>query len=496
MTTIGTPLSSPKGTMWYLFDLTPSGKSALVFISIFLRDQASYWLERLQAGSIYTWDDLTTRFLAQFFPPGRTTKLCNDILMFQQHQAQYEDEGWNDPVIPEEGGLNYENPDIEQLLTVVEYKVDMLMKDAISLIGRSEGVFGMTRTQIAINRPLEPSRQEGILEHIKLLHKGQSSPFDHEQKSQEHKRTIIHPQEVSLEEKVRRFGVFENGVHQMHHDALTRRPIHFGDVIDWEFLAHQNLDQAFFESINTDPFSGPQWANLFRVNEPIYRELIGGEQQEMSLLELGWRIGLYTERKSRENATLSGLSRAETVKEIRLLMEFWPSIRDGGFNVGNTKVASIRDPKIARTFGLLTNEMRDVLSVAPLPHVFKKKSLIAMGIIMELHNGVCVWPMTQTVEEGDEAEEEAGGEAANEGAGDERWEQFDAWRGQQEAQTNWMYNHTVREFQYLSTRGNLDPHIQIDPFPGREADYRPYGYRGYMPPGYVYRPDPSRDGSS
>ncbi|GJX61105.1 zinc finger, CCHC-type containing protein [Tanacetum coccineum] len=37
-----------------------------------LRDQASNWLERLPAGSITTWEDLTTRFLAQFFPPGRT----------------------------------------------------------------------------------------------------------------------------------------------------------------------------------------------------------------------------------------------------------------------------------------------------------------------------------------------------------------------------------------------------------------------------------------
>ncbi|GJS16534.1 zinc finger, CCHC-type containing protein [Tanacetum coccineum] len=34
-----------------------------------LRDQASNWLERLPAGSITTWEDLTTRFLAQFFPP-------------------------------------------------------------------------------------------------------------------------------------------------------------------------------------------------------------------------------------------------------------------------------------------------------------------------------------------------------------------------------------------------------------------------------------------
>ncbi|GKB53305.1 MAK10-like protein, partial [Tanacetum coccineum] len=53
-----------------------------------LRDQASNWLERLPAGSITTWEDLTTQFLAQFFPPGRTAKLRNDILMFQQHHGE------------------------------------------------------------------------------------------------------------------------------------------------------------------------------------------------------------------------------------------------------------------------------------------------------------------------------------------------------------------------------------------------------------------------
>ncbi|GKA29174.1 MAK10-like protein, partial [Tanacetum coccineum] len=82
-------------------------------------DQASNWLERLPAGSITTWEDLTTSFLAQFFPPGRTAKICNDILIFQQHQretlselrdrnskeswalledlAHYDNESWNDP---------------------------------------------------------------------------------------------------------------------------------------------------------------------------------------------------------------------------------------------------------------------------------------------------------------------------------------------------------------------------------------------------------------
>ncbi|GJR58285.1 MAK10-like protein [Tanacetum coccineum] len=57
------------------------------------------------SGSITTWEDLTTRFLAQFFPSGRTTKLHNDILMFQQHHEEslsedltlYANESWNDP---------------------------------------------------------------------------------------------------------------------------------------------------------------------------------------------------------------------------------------------------------------------------------------------------------------------------------------------------------------------------------------------------------------
>ncbi|GJV16403.1 zinc finger, CCHC-type containing protein [Tanacetum coccineum] len=40
-----------------------------------LSDQAINWLDHLPAGSISTWDDLTTRFLAQFFPSGRTAKL-------------------------------------------------------------------------------------------------------------------------------------------------------------------------------------------------------------------------------------------------------------------------------------------------------------------------------------------------------------------------------------------------------------------------------------
>ncbi|GJU93650.1 zinc finger, CCHC-type containing protein [Tanacetum coccineum] len=191
-------------------------------------DQAINWLDRLPAGSMSTWDDLTTRFLAQFFPPGRTSELRNNILMFQQRQdeslydvwthfkdsllkvphhgldlwlqvqifydhvdcttqmaidyetgvrlrklrpevawetikylTQYEEEGWNDPVIPKEESLEYENPDLEQLLGVMECKVGTLMEKAISLMERSESIFGMSSNMMR-QLPPEPSHQEAF----------------------------------------------------------------------------------------------------------------------------------------------------------------------------------------------------------------------------------------------------------------------------------------------------------------------------------------------
>ncbi|GJT87726.1 zinc finger, CCHC-type containing protein [Tanacetum coccineum] len=160
---------------WHLFDLTPSvdsldldgenkERTRLRLFQFSLRNQASNWIERLPAGSITTWEDLTTRFLAQFFPPKRTAKLRNDILMFQQHHgeslseawtrfkdllqevprrrlrklrpdeawaaierlAQYENEGWNGAFIPDEVSLNYENPDIKQLLKSVGDRRDQI----------------------------------------------------------------------------------------------------------------------------------------------------------------------------------------------------------------------------------------------------------------------------------------------------------------------------------------------------------------------------------
>ncbi|GJT90039.1 zinc finger, CCHC-type containing protein [Tanacetum coccineum] len=69
-------------------------RTRLCLFQFCLCDQASNWLERLPAGSITIWEDLTTRFLSKFFPPGRTAKLRNDILMFQQHQGESLSKAW------------------------------------------------------------------------------------------------------------------------------------------------------------------------------------------------------------------------------------------------------------------------------------------------------------------------------------------------------------------------------------------------------------------
>ncbi|GJU78857.1 zinc finger, CCHC-type containing protein [Tanacetum coccineum] len=88
--TIELPSEDPNQHLKYFFKLVDSldldgenrERTRLRLFQFSLHDQASNWLERLPAGSITTWEDLTTRFLAQFFPSGWTAKLRNDILMF------------------------------------------------------------------------------------------------------------------------------------------------------------------------------------------------------------------------------------------------------------------------------------------------------------------------------------------------------------------------------------------------------------------------------
>ncbi|GJZ41198.1 hypothetical protein Tco_0588084 [Tanacetum coccineum] len=75
--------------------------------------------------------------------------------------ARYEEEGWNDPILPKEGSIDHIYPNIEQLLGVMESCVDTLIKDAISIMRRSETVFGISSDMMR-QLPPEPSCQEAF----------------------------------------------------------------------------------------------------------------------------------------------------------------------------------------------------------------------------------------------------------------------------------------------------------------------------------------------
>nr|GEV96007.1 hypothetical protein [Tanacetum cinerariifolium] len=53
------------------------------------------WLEKEPPRSIFTWDDLVSKFINQFFPPSKTTNLRNEITNFRQRFDESFSEAWD-----------------------------------------------------------------------------------------------------------------------------------------------------------------------------------------------------------------------------------------------------------------------------------------------------------------------------------------------------------------------------------------------------------------
>nr|GEU33972.1 retrotransposon Orf1 [Tanacetum cinerariifolium] len=200
-------------------------------------------------------------------------------------------------------------------------------------------------------------------------------------------------------------------------------------------------------------------ARSSRRYEPLHKGVtfrFGRIWRKMSLLELGWRVGLYIERESRDAVILSGLRNIETINSTNFTHLFWPNIGDEGFNVENTKAKSIRDPRIKLAHRCITmtitgrkettNRVTDIKLfflyyiygervVCNIPYWLAKylkgikdksvifgeclnTSLVKMGVIVELYEGDCCWPATRGVVGENEGDDEEGDrEGRNEGVG-------------------------------------------------------------------------------
>nr|GEV00332.1 DNA-directed DNA polymerase [Tanacetum cinerariifolium] len=60
-----------------------------------LEGAARIWPEKEPPQSIFTWDDLVSKFINQFFPPSKTTNFCNEITNFQQRFDESCSEAWD-----------------------------------------------------------------------------------------------------------------------------------------------------------------------------------------------------------------------------------------------------------------------------------------------------------------------------------------------------------------------------------------------------------------
>nr|GEX58174.1 reverse transcriptase domain-containing protein [Tanacetum cinerariifolium] len=77
------------------FPNVPNTSIKLMLFPFSLEGAARIWLEKKPSRSIFTWDDLVSKFINQFFSPSKTTNLRNEITNFQQCFDESFSEAWD-----------------------------------------------------------------------------------------------------------------------------------------------------------------------------------------------------------------------------------------------------------------------------------------------------------------------------------------------------------------------------------------------------------------
>nr|GEU47006.1 reverse transcriptase domain-containing protein [Tanacetum cinerariifolium] len=77
------------------FPNVPNTSIKLMLFPFSLEGAARIWLEKEPPRSIFTWDNLVSKFVNQFFPPSKTTSLRNEITIFQQRFDESFSKAWD-----------------------------------------------------------------------------------------------------------------------------------------------------------------------------------------------------------------------------------------------------------------------------------------------------------------------------------------------------------------------------------------------------------------
>ena len=66
----------------------------LLLFPFSLRDKAAKWLESFPRGSLTTWDEVESKFLARFYPPQKVNRLRSEVQTFRQQDGETLYEAW------------------------------------------------------------------------------------------------------------------------------------------------------------------------------------------------------------------------------------------------------------------------------------------------------------------------------------------------------------------------------------------------------------------
>ncbi|GKA19981.1 hypothetical protein Tco_0699896 [Tanacetum coccineum] len=291
------------------------------------------------------------------------------------------------------------------------------MEEVILLMKRSESMFEMTNN-LGYRLPPEPSRHEAFKDLV---------------------MNFILDQEERVKQLEEYIGVIGSDFLQLSLKVVEK----LKDEIRREENRVKKIEKItrYPGTEDPNPFSNHKFPNSFHAHNFIspkplcirYNSAhvgvsirLGGEARTMSLLELWRRIGLYFEKQSRDGDFVLGgtaikrvrdpkvrlahrliattiLGRKESTHRVTAIdlfylyciygegvtcnIYYWlawylKGVRDKDLICGGMFVTII-----ARSFGLQTNAMVDALSVETRAHIFKKKSLVAMNVLMDLGRG-------------------------------------------------------------------------------------------------------------
>nr|GEV82442.1 reverse transcriptase domain-containing protein [Tanacetum cinerariifolium] len=107
-----------KTTSTLKFSNVPNTSIKLMLFPFSLEGAARVWLEKEPPRSIFTWDDLVSKSINQFFPPSKTTNLCNEITNFQQRF----DESFNQDSLNSTAGGNVFDKMPRECLAIIKSK--------------------------------------------------------------------------------------------------------------------------------------------------------------------------------------------------------------------------------------------------------------------------------------------------------------------------------------------------------------------------------------